>query len=87
MTHELKILPEFFEAICTGEKHFEVRKDDRPYKVGDFLLLKESAGHGYTGREIRVGITYILRDRNYCKDGFCIMSIKLIMPIIRRELK
>lgn len=78
MTHELKILPEFFEAVIKGEKRFEIRKDDRAYKIGDFLLLKETSGHGYTGREVKVRVTYILRDRNYVKDGFCIMSIIIV---------
>ena len=29
MTHDLKILPEYFTAVCSGEKTFEVRKDGR----------------------------------------------------------
>ena len=28
-THNLKILPEFFEAVANGMKTFELRKDDR----------------------------------------------------------
>lgn len=27
--HELKIIPEYFEAIVKGEKNFEVRLNDR----------------------------------------------------------
>lgn len=76
MTHDLKILPQFFEAVVNGDKTFEVRKDDRPYKVGDKLVLKETGGHGFTGREIEATVTYILRDVNYCKPGFCILSIR-----------
>lgn len=41
MTHELKTWPEFFEAIQSGKKKFEVRKNDRDFKTGDTLLLKE----------------------------------------------
>ena len=76
MTHELKILPEYFEPIVDGKKTFEVRKDDRQYQVGDILILRETNGHSYTGREVRVVVTYILRDHNYNKDGYCTMSIK-----------
>ena len=80
MVHELKIAPEYFEKVITGEKTFEVRRDDRPYAVLDALRLREYMGHGYTGREVTVGVSYILRDKNYVKDGFCILGIKLILP-------
>ena len=76
MTHELKILPDYFAAVVSGEKTFEVRKDDRAFKVGDSLVLKETGGHGLTGRETKVKVSYILRDPTYCKAGFCILGIK-----------
>jgi hypothetical protein len=41
MTHELKCWPEFFQAILSGSKTFEARRDDRNFKVGDNLVLKE----------------------------------------------
>lgn len=89
MTHELKILSEFFQPIFDGVKNFEIRKDDRQYQVGDILILRETNGHSYTGREVRVVITYILRDRNYNKEGYCTMSIKPLENIekIRRIMQ
>lgn len=39
MIHELKILPEYFEAVTSGRKQFEIRKNDRDFKVGDQLIL------------------------------------------------
>ena len=39
--HELKIWPQYFDAIASGIKTFEVRKDDRGFAVGDTLVLKE----------------------------------------------
>lgn len=41
--HELKIWPEYFNAVRRGDKTFEIRKDDRAprFEVGDFVLLKE----------------------------------------------
>lgn len=30
--HELKILPEYFEAVVSGDKRFEIRKNDRNYE-------------------------------------------------------
>ncbi len=75
MIHELKIAPIYFEAVISGKKAFEVRKDDRKYQENDVLILKEYDNNAYTGREYAVIVTYILRGE-YCKDGYCIMSIK-----------
>ena len=83
MTHELKILPEYFQPVFDGTKNFEIRKDDRQYQVGDILILRETNGHSYTGREVRVVVTYILRDRNYNKEGYCTMGIKPMENIER----
>ena len=41
MVHAVKIEPEYFMVYASGRKPFEVRKNDRPYKVGDFLALNE----------------------------------------------
>ncbi len=41
MIHVLKCWPIFFEAIDSGLKTFEVRKNDRNYQEGDFLHLEE----------------------------------------------
>lgn len=43
--HKLKIWPQFYEAVADGHKPFEVRKDDRGYKVGDLLELHEFDPH------------------------------------------
>jgi hypothetical protein len=58
--HELKCWPEFFEEIEQGRKTFEIRENDRDYKVGDVMLLREYAvGVGYSGRHCRRTIGYI----------------------------
>ena len=38
--HYLKILPEYYEAVKSGDKTFEVRKNDRDYQVNDVLHLQ-----------------------------------------------
>ena len=69
--HELKILPEYYKAIESGRKIFEVRKNDRDFKVGDTVILREW-DRDYTGNELKA---YILDDKNYCKEGYVIFGI------------
>ncbi len=41
MNHELKIMPEYFEAVFRWIKPFEIRRNDRGFAVGDILRLWE----------------------------------------------
>ena len=61
MEHELKIKDNFFRAVDAEKKNFELRKDDRGFKNGDILILREWSDvmGNYTGRVIRRRITYI----------------------------
>lgn len=74
-THELKVLPEYFNAISTGEKTFELRKDDRGFQVGDKLVLREWDTNGYSGREITCRVTYMLKGFAGLQDGYAVLSI------------
>lgn len=78
MKHELKIWPEFFEPVLKGVKTFEIRKDDRGYRAGDLLLLREwSQKDGYTGREITAHATYLLTGLGL-KEGYVVMAIDVL---------
>lgn len=60
-THELKTLPGYFMALIDNRKPFEVRKNDRNFKVNDLLILKEwNEEAGYTGNQLIRKISYIL---------------------------
>ncbi len=60
MIHELKCWPEPYAAVVSGVKRYEIRRDDRGYRVGDTLLLREWwPDAGYTGRESRYTVTII----------------------------
>lgn len=78
MTHALKTVPPFFKDIVEGNKTFEIRKNDRLFKVGDKLLLQEylPKEQKYSGQEWEGEITYILGNPDYCKKGFVTMGIK-----------
>ncbi|WP_153448454.1 DUF3850 domain-containing protein [Vibrio algicola] len=74
--HDLKILPNYFNAQLSGAKRFEVRCADRDYNVGDFLVLNEWDGEKYTGRKLEVTITYILGGYDFdgLVPGFVILG-------------
>lgn len=58
--HDLKILPEYFNAVINNTKNFEIRKNDRNYQVGDILVLNEYfPNQGYSGKKVERIITYI----------------------------
>ena len=94
--HELKTWPEPFQAMADGLKRFEWRRDDRGYAVGDLLRLREwdpapdellsyGAGYrptGYTGRELRFRVTYLLAGRFGVPDDYVCMSVE---PVPARE--
>jgi len=81
-THELKIWPQWFDAVRAGSKTFEIRRDDRNFNVGDKLILEEyKPGVGsYTGRKLEKTIKYITRDndgegRFGLLPGYCVLGI------------
>lgn len=91
IVHELKCHPGPFQAVKDGSKTFEWRKDDRGYKVGDTLWMREwdpdavrqkyrhgqfhELQDGYTGDEISRTVTYIIREGFGIPDGYCIMGL------------
>lgn len=58
-THQLKIEPQYFAAVKDGSKGFELRYNDRDYKLGDDLVLNEWRDGIYTGRSIHAVVVYI----------------------------
>lgn len=79
--HMLKTWPPYFEAIVSGEKTLELRRDDRGYQVDDVLKLCEfdpEAGR-YTGRQHHVVITHLIRGPQFgIEAGWAALSIKAI---------
>lgn len=76
--HEVKIGATFFEEAACGKKNFELRRNDRGYRVGDMLELQEYRDGAYTGRTCRKLITYMLEDYTGLQEGYCILGCELI---------
>jgi len=65
--HKLKTWPIFFEAVMNGTKTFELRKNERNFKVGDRLDLMEydPDAENYTGKHCHRYIIYILAENPF----------------------
>jgi hypothetical protein len=84
MIHELKINEKSFESIEAGFKRHEIRRWDRPFKVGDTLRLRtyhpESGTYG--SRTMDVYVSHITHPGEWgLPDDVGVMSIsKLPCP-------
>jgi len=76
--HELKIAPQYFQAVWDDKKTFEVRKNDRDFRVGDMLILREYTNGEYTGGAVCKKISYILTSADFegIAPGYCVLGIK-----------
>jgi len=88
ITHDLKVWPPFFQHIASGAKTFDVRRNDRGFKVGDTIRFREwePEEHGrnphsyFTGNEHIMRISYILNPRRRDPDcglvpGFVVLGL------------
>lgn len=78
--HWLKCWEEQYDAVARGEKHHEVRRSDRDYRVGDHLVLRRwnPAKGSYTAPHsaIRVEVTHLTPGGQFgLPADTCVMSI------------
>lgn len=68
--HDLKCWPEPFHAMMDGLKPFEIRKNDRDYRVGDILHLREwcPRSEEYSGAWLDRRVVYILQGGQFGLD-------------------
>lgn len=89
--HYLKTWPEFFDALMSGKKTFELRKDDRGFAVGDILHLREfdPETENYTGHETIRWVSYLLAHRPDagCAATFGLMPGHVIMGLSQHPLQ
>lgn len=84
-THDLRIWKSFFESVINGEKSFEMRKNDRGFKVGDTLNLIEVDPENEmkaTGRTCQKEISFILAGEQWgLESGYVVLSLKPLKSI------
>lgn len=77
--HYLKTDSQYFQAVRDGKKTFELRRNDRGFKIGDILVLMEIDHSGnYMKRAITTKITYILEGLPWLHDGYCALGFNNI---------
>lgn len=56
-----KIWPEYFDAVVSGKKKYELRLNDFEVKEDDTLMLEEwnPETKEYTGRKVEKKVTYV----------------------------
>lgn len=75
--HWLKILPRYFHALSTRRKSFELRFNDRDYRVGDNVIFQMwSPAAGMHGRTLPMTITYITDYPEGLRPGYVVLGVK-----------
>jgi len=80
MRHELKTHPEPFEALKSGVKRFEIRKDDRNYAVGDYLHLRkwEPEAKEYAAESALARVTYKVPGGKWgLAEDLCVLGVEV----------
>jgi hypothetical protein len=78
IVHELKLTQPYFEHVWQRKKLFEIRLNDRDFKVGDQILLREydPKDNTYTSMCVFCTIGYILSDYpEALKPGFVVLGL------------
>ncbi len=86
--HKLKVHPPHWKDIADGAKRVEIRFDDRGYKPGDVLVLREYVPHRhdgysadyfggeYTGNVCRRTISHVLPGGQFgLEHGYVALSL------------
>jgi len=77
--HELKCQPPHYGAIEAGTKKYELRKNDRDYAEGDYLILRlYYADTGYSYPFTIRKVTYLVTEFPGLEKGYCAMGIEAV---------
>jgi hypothetical protein len=75
--HDLKTWTCYYRDVATGRKPFEVRLNDRDFRAGDVLRLRDwnVETETYTGHECYRAVSYVLTATEFVKEGFAILGL------------
>lgn len=76
--HDIRLGESFFDDVLYCRKNFELRKNDRNYKVGDILNMMEFKDGRNTGRTVKRKVIYMLEGFTGLEDGYCILGTEPI---------
>lgn len=83
MTHKIKILDIYADAVLYGSKNFEVRYNDRGYQKGDTICFQVVHDVGrrrvpveHKLNEEQFRITYVLTNADGIRSGYCVLGIE-----------
>ena len=76
MIHVLKTEHNYWLDSRDCCKDFEVRKNDRNFKVGDWVHLVDSISEDKAGHYVSAQIAYILDDPQFCLPGLVILGLR-----------
>ena len=77
--HELKICPQEYAALASKAKRHEVRRCDRDFQVGDWLLLRywDPETEEYNDQQLFREITHITPAGTFgLPDDLCVLSVR-----------
>lgn len=82
-THEVKCWPAEFAAVRSGQKRHEVRRNDRDFRDGDEVLLKEwrpsaevGVPAGYTGEQLLYTIGHVTTGPSWgLPEDLCVFTL------------
>jgi hypothetical protein len=79
VTHQIKVWPSYYVDVVSLRKPFEVRKNDRDYRAGDYLHLCEwdPKTEEFTGQSFIVRISYMLeagQSFGALDDGYVVLG-------------
>ena len=76
-THDLKTVQPFYFDVVEERKTFEIRKNDRDFRIGDILLLHEwDDSRGYSGHYCVRRVTYLVQGVYGLPADVCVMSLE-----------
>ena len=78
MTHNIKLQKEFADAVLSGDKCFEIRKNDRGYQKGDkvqFKVMDGSIQMHHALEKKTYEITYVINGWGL-ENGYVVFGIR-----------